>query len=348
MGSRLLGIQAVVPAGVAGPDDVAARFGPEVAERVLQMTGVRQRHVAPPGQTTADLVHAAARSLLGKLGVRAGEVDGVILVTQTPDFVAPATACILQDRLGLPQSALAFDMNQGCSAYPYGLAVCHGLLAAGLARRVLLLVGDTASQGVDPADKGTAPLFGDGVAATLIEAVAGPGDLLAVDLGTDGSGWANLVTAVGASRYRRLEDFRARAPAELRERLPNPETIFMDGGEVFAFTLRVVPGLVRRLLDRAGLTADGVDYFFFHQANLFIVNHLVKRCGLPPEKCPVSIDRYGNTNGASPAITACDALPGTGRRGPITAAFLGFGVGYSWGGVMARLNAETAFPVEEL
>ncbi|MHC4201381.1 MAG: 3-oxoacyl-ACP synthase III family protein [Planctomycetota bacterium] len=347
MGTTIRGIQAVVPSRRLGLEDVSARFGSEAADRIAKMTGIRERHVVSEGQTASDLAVEAARRLFEKAEVRPGDIDGVVFVTQTPDFIMPATSCMLQDRLGLPQHALAFDVNQGCSAYPYGLAVCHGLIAGEVASRVLLLVADTLSVNLSDKDKGTYPLFGDSATATVLERVGGPGDLLAFELGTDGSGWANIIVPVGQCRYPTVGEFRAHAPEELRK-VPDPESISMDGNEVFAFTLRVVPEMVRTTLEKAQKTVDDTDYFFFHQANLFIINHLLKKTGLPAEKCPVSIDRYGNTSGPSPAVTACDALPRSGRRGELTVMFVGFGIGHSWASALVKLRAETVFQIEEV
>jgi 3-oxoacyl-[acyl-carrier-protein] synthase-3 len=256
------------------------------------------------------------------------------------------TACLLQDRLGLPHGALAFDVNLGCSGYPYGLVIANGLIAAGAARRILLLVGDTFSWAVHPEDRVCGPLFGDAVAATLLER-DDQDDLLGAELGTDGSGWANLIVPAGQCRYRSREAF-ASDPTPQLAGVAHPEFVHMDGTEVFSFTLREVPGLVARTLARAGREAGSVDYFLFHQANRFIQDHLVRKLGLPPEKCPVSIDCYGNTSGASPALTACHAIAPVNRSRELVVMFVGFGIGYSWGGVLARLRPATVYPVEEV
>jgi len=346
MGTRIRGILAVVPAGVRTTADLAARFGAPEAERTARLTGIGEARVAAPGQTAGDLAYHAAGRLLARLSVDCRDVDGLVFVTQTPDFPTPATACILQDRLGLPHGALAFDVNLGCSGYPYGLAISGALITAGVARRILLLVGDTFTSFVHPEDRVCAPLFGDAMTATLLEQDP-EDDLLGTDLGTDGAGWASLIVPVGQSRYRSAEALAAGKPPRLAG-LAHPEFVHMDGAEVFSFTLREVPGVVARTLARAGREASSVDYFFFHQANRFIQDHLVRKLGLPPERCPVSIDRFGNTSGASPALTACHAIAEVNRDRPLVAMFVGFGIGYSWGGVVARLRAGTVWPVEEV
>jgi len=346
MGTWIRGILAVVPAGVRTTADLAARFGAADAERTAKLTGIAEARVAAGGQTAGDLAEEAGRRLLARLALGPQDVDGLIFVTQTPDFPAPATACVLQDRLGLPKGTAAFDVNLGCSGYPYGLALSGGLIAAGLSRRVLLLVGDTFTSRVHPEDRVCAPLFGDAVAATLLERDA-EDDLLGVDLGTDGSGWANLIVPAGQARWRTPEAFASSPPPRLAG-VSRPEFVHMEGAEIFAFTLREVPGIVARTLQRAGRGADEVDYFFFHQANKFIQDHLVRKLGLAAEKCPASIDRFGNTSGASPAVTACHAVAAINRGRELAAMFVGFGIGYSWGGVLVRLRRGTVLPLEEV
>jgi 3-oxoacyl-[acyl-carrier-protein] synthase-3 len=346
MGATIRGILTVVPSRTRRNDDLTARFGQAAAERCTQMTGVDEVHLVSTGQTCADLAERAAASLLAKLGMSAGEVDGLVFLTQTPDYLMPATACILQDRLGLPKQSLAFDVNLGCSAYPYGLAIAYGLIAAGLARRILILAGDALSLRVHPEDRATFPLFGDAATATLLEADVKRNDLLGADLGTDGSGWANLVLPVGQCRCRSVDELSETAPQELKA-VEHPAHVFMDGNAIFAFTLREVPGIVERTLRNASEDRNAVDYFFLHQANRFILDHLVRKMDLPREKCPMSITCYGNTSGASPAVTACHSISAVNRDRDLTAMFVGFGIGYSWGGMLVRLRPGTVFPVEE-
>jgi 3-oxoacyl-[acyl-carrier-protein] synthase-3 len=346
MGTRIRGLLTVVPSGVRTADELAARYGREETERTVATTGVRRMHVVSPGQTAGDLAEEAARRLLAKLGIAPGDVQGIVFVSQTPDFILPATACLLQHRLGLPKQSLAFDVNLGCSAYPYGLAIAGGLLALGLAERILLLAADTPSLLTHPEDRAARPLFGDAATATLLERDSEADDLLAVDLGTDGAGWRNLIQPVGQCRYPSLGQFLTDAPEELR-RLAYPEHVQMNGAEIFTFTLREVPGIVRRTLAAAKLPDDAVDYYFFHQANKFILDHLIRKMRLPAEKCPMSIGPYGNTSGPSPAVTACHAAADANRDRDLLAMFVGFGVGYSWGGALARLRRGVLLPIEE-
>jgi 3-oxoacyl-[acyl-carrier-protein] synthase-3 len=165
-------------------------------------------------------------------------------------------------------------------------------------------------------------------------------------LGSDGGGWANLIVPVGNARYPSVAEFAAGAPECLRK-IAHPEFMHMEGAEVFTFTLREVPGIVNRTLERAGRKRDEVDYFFLHQASKFVLDHLIRKMKLPPERCPLSLGEYGNTWGASPAVTACHAATDANRDRELLAMFVGFGVGYSWGGALVRLRQGTLFPIEE-
>ena len=226
MGTHIRGILTVVPSAIRTVDDLAARFGQADAQRIAEITGVRQVHLHAAGQTTSDLGVEASNRLMRHLDVSPETIDAIVLVTQTPDYRLPATACIMQDRLGTAKQCLAFDVNQGCSGYSYGLAIASSLLVAGFCRRALLVVGDIPNSG-HPDDKSTVPLFGAAVTATLLESDA-DNDILGMDLGTDGSGWANLIIPVGGSRYQTKADYPAKPPKGL-EKVIHPECVYMDG-----------------------------------------------------------------------------------------------------------------------
>ncbi len=339
MGVRISGINAVVPKAIR-------RIESDPSSK--KVTGIETVRVAAEGQTAVDLAEAAGRRLLSRLAVDPGDVDGVVFVSQTPDYQLPASACILQHRLGLPKQALAFDVGMGCSAYPYALAVANGLLVSRLARRILVFVGDVLTRFAHPNDPSVAGLFGDAVTATMLEWDDEENDLLAFDLGSDGAGEPLLVVPVGQARYPSEDCFYSQAPDALQESSPHPQHLNMVGSEVFSFTLREVPGVVARVLERAECEKDDVDYFLFHQANLFILNHFMRKMKLPKEKCPVSIAEFGNTSGASPALTACHCLSEINTERQMSALVVGFGVGFSWGGTLVTLRPGTLGPVEEI
>ena len=327
-GVRLAGVVGAVPRRRLENADFEARFGAEAVRDVAKMLGVQTRHWVEPGQTTADLCHAAAERLLDRLDWARESLDALILVTQTPDQRLPATACVLHARLGLAPHTQAFDVALGCSGYVYGLWLASSLISAGCTR-VLLLVGDTSSLLLDPDDRGTALLFGDAGSATALERRAEAPAIHFV-LGADGAGAANLIVPAGG--------FRPPAPDARRPPDFDPQHLYMDGGEVFAFTLRAVPRLVRDTLARAGRTVAEVDAVVLHQANRFMLNHLAKKIGATPAQVPINIDRFGNTSSATiPLVLAADLAPRL-KAGPASLVCAGFGVGYSWGGAFVETD----------
>lgn len=321
-GARIAGIVSCLPRAELGNDSFAAAFGEAAVEDVSRMTGVRSRRHAAPGDTTRTLCREAGRRLLAGLGWEPGSVDAVIFISQTPDYRLPASACALQADLGVGPACIAFDVNLGCSAYPYGLWLAMTMVQGGAAGRVLLAVGDTISRLVDPQDRATSLLFGDAGTVTAIER-SSQGDSAHFILGSDGRGAANLVVPQGGFRPH---------VAGIDPRLDgrDPATLYMDGGEIFNFTLRSVPPLVARTMAVAGAGVERHDAFLFHQANLFMLKHLVKKSRLPLDRVPMNIERYGNTSSASIPLLMTTDLAGRLRERAQRLALFGFGVGYSW------------------
>lgn len=327
-GSRIAGVVACVPPRRIENEHFLDRFGDKVHD-VVKMTGVKTRHWVEDGVTTSDLCAAAAERMFDRLGWERASVDGLIFVSQTPDYRLPATSCILQDRLGLRTGILAFDVSLGCSGYPYSLWLAMMMIQTGAAKRILLAVGDTSSIMNDSEDRGTALLFGDAGTVTAVEATAPGADPAFFILGTDGQGADNLIVAEGAFRKRE-------ATGKLAGR--QLDKLFMDGGEVFNFTLKAVPALVKDTLAAAGNQVEDYDMFLLHQANAFMIRHLAKKAKLPPEKVPINIDRYGNTSSATlPLLMTTDVADdlATGDR---QVAMFGFGVGYSWASASMRIG----------
>jgi 3-oxoacyl-[acyl-carrier-protein] synthase-3 len=324
--ASIVGLAACVPPRVVGNDHFTEQFGDGVAD-VTKMTGVLTRRWVDDATTTADLCVAAGKRVLEDLDWDPASVDALIFISQTPDYRLPATAAVMQPRLDLRPGIIAFDINLGCSAYPYGLWLAMSMVQTGAARRVLLAVGDTSSRVVDPSDRATAMLFGDAGTVTAIEydERAEPAYFV---LGTDGRGANNLIIPCGASRQQQ------------HEKTPNEQDkLFMDGGEIFTFTLKAVPTLVAETMQIAGKSVDDYDYFLFHQANTFMINHLAKKAKLPSEKVPINIDAFGNTSSATIPLLICDKLAGDLSSKPLRLGMFGFGVGYSWGGASVDVGA---------
>lgn len=325
--ARIAGVVACVPSGVV--DNTLEIGRVDGVEQVIKMTGVRQRHVVADGVTTSDLCARAAERLLAAAEVEAGAIDAIIFATQTPDFRLPATSCWLQDRLGLPAGIAAFDVNLGCSAYPYALWLAAMMIETHAAGRVLVLVGDTISRTVDPADRSTALLFGDCGTATLVEASGGSNRMDFV-LGTDGSGWRNLIIPAGGFR----------TPVADTRNKNSEDRLFMEGGEIFNFTLRAVPRLVQQTFEAADAGQEDFDIFLFHQANAFMINHLAKKAKLDPTKVPINIDRFGNTSSATiPLLIATELAARVQAETSVRTAMFGFGVGYSWASCATELHS---------
>jgi 3-oxoacyl-[acyl-carrier-protein] synthase-3 len=318
-GARIAGVVSCLPPRVIENSEYEDQFGAGVAE-VTKMTGVLTRHRAEANVTTSDLCEAAAERLLNQLGWEKDSVDGLIMITQSPDYRLPATACSMHGRMSLRTGAIAFDVNLGCSGYPYGLWLAMMMIQTGAAERLLVAVGDTSGKTIDPTDRSTALLFGDCGTVTAIER-GGEDDVATFVLGSDGTGADNLIVPNGAFRTRTAEGkFEGR----------DLDRLYMDGGEIFTFTLKSVPPLIRKTIEEAGLTVDDYDAFLLHQANTFMINHIAKKAKLPKDKVPINMDRYGNTSSATIPLLMTTDVADQLRAGSTRLGMFGFGVGYSW------------------
>ena len=335
-GVRIAGVASAVPTNTVTLTQTADSAGvtQEEAEKIAKMTGVRNRSVAPAGMCTSDLACAAAVKLLGDLGWDPNTIEALVVLSQTHDYDAPATACCVQERLGIPKSCAAFDMALGCSGYIYGLWVCSSLLAAGSVKRALFLAGDTSTWCTSPHDRGTAFLFGDAATATALERDENAPPMSFV-VGTDGAGRDYLIEPGTGYRNRITVETIERRPG-VDGVLRSPLDLYMDGSEVFAFTLRQVPPLMNEVLSLAGWRIDQMDAFVPHQANRFMLQHLAKRLKIAPEKLVVSLDEFGNTSSASIPLAMSHRLAPRLRQEPANLILAGFGVGWSWGALAVQ------------
>jgi 3-oxoacyl-[acyl-carrier-protein] synthase-3 len=345
-GVRLAGIAASVPEARRRLEDDGAAIPAEEREKLMRAIGVRERRIAPPEICTSDLCYAAATRLLADLAVDPVSVDALIFVTQSPDYELPATACVLQAALGLPDTAAAFDINLGCSGYVYGLWLASQIVAAGGARRLLLLVGDTSTRRTAPEDRGVFPLFGDAGSATLLERdkTAGP---LTFSVGTDGRGFETIIIPSSGFRQPRSSET-AERQAEADGVARAAQDIHLNGPEVFNFTLRRVPPLVKEVLTGAGWTIEDLDHVVFHQANAFMLRHLGKRLAVPEAKLVLAMERFGNTSSASIPLAMVDALGPALTASTQKLLLAGFGVGMSWGALACETGPLTISPLVEL
>jgi 3-oxoacyl-[acyl-carrier-protein] synthase-3 len=316
-------------------EQLAAECPDWQAGKVDAMTGIEERHLAADGECASDLAVKAARKVFDAGIFRPDEIDFLLFCTQTPDYLLPATACLIQERLGLPQSAGAFDYNLGSSGYVYGLGVAKGLIESGQARNVLLLTGDTYTRLVHPRDRSVRPVFGDAATATVIGGREGGDPLIGPFIyGTDGRGGAHLMVPAGGMRTPRTSETAA-AMEDAGGNIRSQENLVMNGGEIFEFTLSAVPKMVRELLERAGKREDEIDLFVFHQANRYMLEHLRKKIKLPKEKFYISI-RHGNTTSSSIPLALKKAVLEDKLTEGALVMLVGFGPGYSWGAALVR------------
>ena len=315
--------------------DEVALYGGDAAQidRIARTVGLETRSVAKAGTTALDLGERAARRLLADLDVDPSSLDAVLFVTQTPDHSQPANANLLHGRLGLPKSALATDLNQGCSGFISGLHYAALLCAHAGAGRVLLCCGDTLSRLVNPRDRSVAPLFGDAVAAVLVERT-GMSSPWHFSMGSDGSGSSAICVPAGGFRQPTTPAILASEAPDAEGNFRHPGNLAMSGAEVFNFSLREPPKAIAEAMAAAGWKAADVDALVCHQANRFIVQTLAKQAGFPTEKAPItSLAKHGNLSSASiPAALVGELGPRISAE-PLRLVICGFGVGLSWGAV---------------
>jgi 3-oxoacyl-[acyl-carrier-protein] synthase-3 len=336
MQAALSAIEYYLPKRTVSTADLAEQFPEWSVEKIDEKTGIRERHIAAPNECASDMAVAAAQKLFRSGACSPDQIDYLLLCTQEPDYFLPTTACLIQDRLGVPRSAGALDFNLACSGYVYGLGLAQGLIFSGQAAAVLLLTADTYSKFVNPRDRSVRTIFGDGAAATLLLADSSPSPLIGPFVyGTDGRGAPNLIVPAGGMRCARSAE--TAIPVEDESgNVRSQDDLFMNGAEIFNFTLDAVPETIDALLDKAGLRLADVDLFAFHQANKMMLEHLRKRLRIPPEKFQITLSHCGNTVSSTiPIALKHAALEGRLPKGALVMLF-GYGAGYSWGATLVR------------
>ena len=335
MQAAVRAIEYFLPQSVLTTQALSEEFPQWSVGKIAEKTGILDRHIAAPDQCSSDLAVAAALKLFESGVCTPQDIDFVLLCTQSPDYFLPTTACLVQHRLGIPTSAGALDFNLGCSGFVYGLGLCQGLIATGQARRVLLLTAETYSKFIHPRDRSVRTIFGDAAAATLVTAVESGGQPLLGPFvyGTDGAGAENLIVRSGGMRQ--PADPPCVSPGQPEDK-PGPGNLYMNGPEVFNFTISTVPGSIDLLLQKANLTLADIDLVVFHQANQFMLEHLRDRMQIPPTKFLIEMTHCGNTVSSTIPIALKDAQV-EGKLKPGALILLsGFGVGYSWAATLLR------------
>lgn len=321
-------LAAAVPANTIVNKQYTEVFDAQSAADIVEKTGIEERRFAPEGMCASDLCYAAADKLIVDNNIDRSEIDVLIFVSQTPDYRMPATSVILQERLGLSKSVAAFDVNLGCSAFVYALSMAYGYATQPHIRKVLVLDGETRSRVYSSKDRMTAFLFGDAGVAALIEKKEGLGESW-FSLNSDGSR-SDLIKA-DAGGYRNPS-----SPETLQERVVDEhgnirtqEQGYMNGPDVFNFAIREIPKNVKETLEWSGVDKDSVDYFVFHQANLFMNSYLAKKMKLPEDKVPSCLKHFGNTSSVSIPLTIATQLQND-LKDRKKILLCGFGVGMSW------------------
>jgi len=336
MRAAIKGVEYALPNRMVTNADLVAEFPEWTIEKIEEKTGIRQRPVTERDECSSDLGVAAAQRLFDSGVISPEEVDYLLFCTQSPDYFLPTTACIIQDRLGIPKSSGALDFNLGCSGYVYGLGVAKGLIETGQASNVLLITAETYSKFIHPGDKSVRTLFGDAGAATLIQGTDPPQEFIGPFVyGTDGKGAKNLIVPQGG-----LRSPMGRVPAEVitdeHGNQRSTENLYMNGSEIFAFTLLTVPKSVSALLAKSGVEREDVDLYIFHQANKFMLDSLRKKVKVPEEKFFVAYEKFGNTVSCTIPIALKEAQNCGALKPGMTVMLVGFGVGYSWGATLIR------------
>ncbi len=321
-----------LPEKVMTNEELVKEFPEWSVEKVAQKVGVDSRHLAAENETAGDMAEKAARKLFDEYQIDPKSIDFLMLCTQSPDYFLPSTACILQNRLEIPKSSGAFDYNLGCSGCVYGMAMAKGLISARIAKNVLLLTAETYNKYLHPSDKSNRSIFGDGAAACLIS-TEGFAEIGEFSLGTDGRGANNLIVKTGAARQK---EFTGKYVEDEEGHIWYDDYLYMNGGNVFNFTLEVVPAMMKEILEKNHLEKDQIDYYVFHQANKFMLNTIRKVCVLPKDKFYVNLAETGNTVSSTVLIGLKDCIEKGMIKEGNKVLISGFGVGLSWGGTVLK------------
>lgn len=341
-GVGIKALSACVPADVVYNKDLGYLIPDEEIEKTINNIGIVERRIAAPDVMASDLCFKAAQQLMADNDIDPGSIDVLLFMSQTPDYRIPATSCLLQHRLGLPRETMCFDISLGCSGYLFALSTAFAYASMEGVNRVLLLDGETFSKIVNRRDKVDWPLYGDAGTATLIE--KGDYGESTFMLFTDGSGEDVLKIHAGMRNPIVPESCveREREDGNIRTDLE----VFMDGMDVFNFAISKVPKSIKQLLKETDKTVNDIDYMVFHQANRFMMDFLVKKLKMNPDRVPYCIHKYGNTSSASVPLTIASELCGR-LNGDHTVMMSGFGAGLSWGSALVSMRDCNVTPVIE-
>jgi 3-oxoacyl-[acyl-carrier-protein] synthase-3 len=335
MGSCISAIATYLPEKCETVQDLEILFPEWSSRKISDKTGIETRHIASPKEFASDLAISAGQKLLIEAGINRDSIDLLITISQTPDHILPGISFLVHRALGLKRNAGAFDLNLGCSGYVYGLAMAKGMVESGQCDQVLVITSDTYSKILNPMDKSVRSIFGDGATATLVS--KSPDDAIkGFTQGSNGDGAGKLMVPNGGIRPG--SDLNPNSAPEVRGLDESGFDIYMDGPGIFNFTLEVVGDLVRDTLFASGTTAEEIDYFVFHQANAFMLQHIVTKLGLPEDKCPVVMKHWGNTVSGTIPMAICELRKMGQMQSGKKLLLAGFGVGLSWAGLAVDIK----------
>lgn len=332
MKAYIKNISYYLPDKILTNEELVKEFPGWSIDKISSKVGINQRHISAPDETAGDMAVKATKLLFSEHSVNPGEIDFILLCTESPDYFLPTTACLIQNKLGISTAAGAIDFNMGCSGYVYGLSLAKGLIYANVAKNVLLLTSETYTKYIHPQDKGNRSIFGDGASATIIS-IDGYVEIGDFVLGTDGRGADDLIVRTGCSRHPEKAHMTSIDDGGY---LVSPDNLYMNGSNIFNFTIEAVPDLVSQTLSKNGLEFSEITHFVFHQANKFMLDTLRKVCSISNEKFYIEMEDVGNTVSSTIPIALARLKSRNIIRQKSNMLIAGFGVGYSWGGCVLR------------
>jgi 3-oxoacyl-[acyl-carrier-protein] synthase-3 len=321
-----------LPSEILSNASIQGQFPEWSAEKVERKTGIKNRHLASQNETSGDMAVIVANKLFESYGIDKSSIDYLLLCTQSPDYFLPTTACIVQDKLGLSNSIGALDFNLGCSGYVYGLGLAKGLIFSGQAKNILLITAETYSKFIHSTDNSNKTIFGDAATATLVSSEFGFAEILNFEYGTDGKGSENLIVKNGG-----LRNYNNKVQNQNKIQI-SENYLYMNGPEIFLFTVSAVPDLIVKTLNKNNLSKGDIDLFILHQANKFILDKLRIVSEIDEEKFYTYFENCGNTVSSTIPIAIYHAQLDNKFKTNNHILLAGFGVGYSWGGVILKVS----------
>ncbi len=333
---KIGGIACAVPDNLVDTQYFSKYFEQKEIDQFIKTSGIKTRCYSINKQTASDLCYVAAKKLMEHKNYTGEDIDALILMTQTPDYIIPATSYVLHKRLNLKEDCIVYDINLGCSALPTGICTIASMIKSGAIKRALLLIGDAHNHNISESASLThdTMLTGDACSACIIE--EGNSNII-TSIKSDGNGYDTIITPGPTANGRFCFD-----PDNIET---NHYEHYMDGSDVFLFTITKVPKLFKDFYKEHSCSPDDYDYFVFHQANQMILDHIEKKLKLPKEKVPRSIDRYGNTDGASVLMTIADLCERENVPNRIKFITSAFGIGLNWGIATFEIDKNDILPI---